>query len=429
MLHKVMNMVENITMNIERYELGPIVAMTSVGPLWSTTTPDGREALIQIRSAQEAGDLLERWRAWSRVTNVHIARLIDVVEHEDGRVALIQEHVRGRPLDTFLGKHSPHRPVWARSLLKEIGEGLQALHEQGIAHTDLSPANVLIHPKRGAVLVDIADQCEEGEGTPEWNYDLSKDVQGDFSALERLGKALGVSETLTALAHVNTGQIAHVDTEELRSAAETVRALRAAAAATPTRSHTKKNPRPKPQRIGTRRAVKLLGIAAITLAIALAGNFLIARTEPLYNPSEEDAIPLTGDERGGNSCPANEHIQTRLKEILSARDKALTTGDISALSTHVTDEARDSDIALVKDLKDHGLQIQNYSTTLLSIEDIRCDPSGQEPQIHLRARVRQEAYRKCHEGTCTQISALPEQEFLLLLQGHDPDVIHVGRSE
>lgn len=81
--------------------------------------------------------------------------------------------VEGRPL----GRRAPEA-----STLAEIRAAVDALHAAGLAHGDLSPANIILGPN-GAVLVDW---LETNAGTEGWGLGIDDAMERDRYALERL---------------------------------------------------------------------------------------------------------------------------------------------------------------------------------------------------------------------------------------------------
>ncbi|MBF0940726.1 MAG: lipopolysaccharide kinase, partial [Schaalia georgiae] len=96
-------------MEIGGYELGTIIHMGANGPLWLTETSKG-PGVVAIRGEREARGSVDRWRAWAGIDSPHVVRLLDVVRHEDGQWAVVQEYIEGRPLDIALASHALRSP-------------------------------------------------------------------------------------------------------------------------------------------------------------------------------------------------------------------------------------------------------------------------------------------------------------------------------
>jgi hypothetical protein len=84
-----------------------------------------------------------------------------------GRAAVVTELVDGVPLRTLLAKHGALTPEAALALLKGVLLGLAAVHGQGLAHRDVSPANLLVRADGTAKLTDVGVAVHPEEpGTP-----------------------------------------------------------------------------------------------------------------------------------------------------------------------------------------------------------------------------------------------------------------------
>jgi serine/threonine protein kinase/tetratricopeptide (TPR) repeat protein len=89
-----------------------------------------------------------------QVTHLNICRIFDVGRHtEEGlEVAfLTMEYIEGETLSSYLRKHGRLTLAEALPLLRQIAEGLSALHEKGIVHRDFKPSNVMVAGDRAVV--------------------------------------------------------------------------------------------------------------------------------------------------------------------------------------------------------------------------------------------------------------------------------------
>ncbi len=101
---------------------------------------------------------------------------------------LVMEHVAGETLQQVIDKQTDektlaHTPATANDIAR-IGAALaraaHSLHQQNTCHLDLKPANVLLHPKGHAVLLDfglsshahypdlLAEELRKAVGSPAW---------------------------------------------------------------------------------------------------------------------------------------------------------------------------------------------------------------------------------------------------------------------
>jgi eukaryotic-like serine/threonine-protein kinase len=102
------------------------------------------------------------------VGNDNLCRIYEFVEHPfrdrfSGDILLIpcftMELLAGDNLGEFIRDHRPLTPGEALPLIRQVGSGLQILHENGIIHRDLKPSNVMLVPRRDgqtrAVVMDF----------------------------------------------------------------------------------------------------------------------------------------------------------------------------------------------------------------------------------------------------------------------------------
>lgn len=96
-----------------------------------------------LRQAQ-AGSLLRFVQESStRIQHPHVLAPMTWVA-EDGQVALLMELVDGGSVASLVGDFGPLPPLLVAELLRQACEGLQAVHEAGVVHRDVTPANLLL---------------------------------------------------------------------------------------------------------------------------------------------------------------------------------------------------------------------------------------------------------------------------------------------
>ncbi len=109
----------------------------------------GGDAALRRRFLQEA-------KAVNRINHPNIVEITDYGE-TDGTAYLVMEYVPGEPLS----RHLAEGPLgFARSLQVglQVASALSRAHEMGVIHRDLTPANVLMVPRRaGPDLVKLTD--------------------------------------------------------------------------------------------------------------------------------------------------------------------------------------------------------------------------------------------------------------------------------
>jgi hypothetical protein len=124
---------------------------------------------------------LEEGRYLRKVESPHVVSVYDAGELEDGRPYLVMSYADQGTLADRLEVEGL-TPAQAIEVVRQVGAGLQALHERGVLHRDVKPANVLFRTvedsRNGSVRAMVADLG--------------------------LGKALDVSSRLTMIAGTPT---------------------------------------------------------------------------------------------------------------------------------------------------------------------------------------------------------------------------------
>lgn len=95
-----------------------------------------------------------------RVRHPHVARPVLATQLDDGRTALVVEHAGGGSLADLIAARGGLRPGEVSTLLVGVARGLTALHRAGLAHGDLTAANVLLTATGRPVVADLGSAVE-----------------------------------------------------------------------------------------------------------------------------------------------------------------------------------------------------------------------------------------------------------------------------
>ena len=132
---------------------------------------------------------LEEGRYLRKVESPHVVTVYDAGELDDGRPYLVMSYAdQGTLADRLEVEGLTVRQ--ALEVVRQVGAGLQALHQRGILHRDVKPANVLFRT------VDAANDPATGPATDSGRHGEVRAMVGDLG----LGKALDVSSRLTMIA-------------------------------------------------------------------------------------------------------------------------------------------------------------------------------------------------------------------------------------
>ncbi len=124
---------------------------------------------------------LEEGRYLRKVESPHVVSVYDAGELDDGRPYLVMSYADQGTLADRLEVEGL-TPAQAMEVVRQVGAGLQALHDRGILHRDVKPANVLFRSVEGG-------DCH-----------TVRAMVGDLG----LGKALDMSSRLTMIAGTPT---------------------------------------------------------------------------------------------------------------------------------------------------------------------------------------------------------------------------------
>lgn len=156
-----------------------MIADGGMGRVYRATGPDGEEVALKLVKPDLAGDLLFRRRfereaqLARRVTHPRVVPVLASGEH-DGIPYLVQTLIRGGSLADKIAREGRLDLGTTVVTCLRLAAGLGALHEVGIVHRDVKPANVLLDEHGVAYITD---------------FGLVKDH--DASLLTRPGQAVG----------------------------------------------------------------------------------------------------------------------------------------------------------------------------------------------------------------------------------------------
>jgi len=122
------------------------------------------DSTVALKMLDIVGDeahrrFLREFNILSRIRHPRIVRSHKWGLHA-GKPYFSMDFLQGRPLsDLIAGEEELEtlRTVWLLPLIRQIGEGLAYIHEQGVVHRDLKPSNIMISMVEGEPVVTILD--------------------------------------------------------------------------------------------------------------------------------------------------------------------------------------------------------------------------------------------------------------------------------
>jgi serine/threonine protein kinase len=161
------------------YTIESVLGVGGMGHVYRAVGPTGEPVALKLVKADLARDHVFR-RRFDReariaqtVTHPHVVPVLDQGEHE-GIPYLAQRFVGNGTFEDAIKKTGAVDLGTAVHVCRQVADGLDALHENGLIHRDVKPANILLDHEGTAYITD---------------FGLAKDSQG--SLLTRPGQALG----------------------------------------------------------------------------------------------------------------------------------------------------------------------------------------------------------------------------------------------
>ena len=142
------------------YRIESILGEGGMGTVYRATAPGGELVALKVAKVELAKDGVFRRRfdregnIALRVKHPHVVPVVDKGE-EEGRPYLAQEYFSGGSLKELLEREGPLRIGPAVKLCLQIGAGLDALHDAGIVHRDVKPANIMFDDREQAYIADF----------------------------------------------------------------------------------------------------------------------------------------------------------------------------------------------------------------------------------------------------------------------------------
>ena len=121
---------------------------------YSTQLTVSGEEQRTLFAAQKERFLLEARILAEFAGDSHIVRISDIFS-ENNTTYIVMEYVEGITLDEYVKQHGTMSFSAVFRMLKPIMNTLGAIHEKGLIHRDISPANIIISSKGEAKLLDF----------------------------------------------------------------------------------------------------------------------------------------------------------------------------------------------------------------------------------------------------------------------------------
>lgn len=397
------------------YQMDGPIGFGADGATWLARATDGSAVAIRGLAAvspQRHRARTDRLQRLATIDHPHLVSLREVIDTESGQMAVVTRAIPGPTLATLRVGRGGLGVAEAIGVGVQLASALVAMHEAGVVHGDLAPANVVLTPGRGAMLVDLAGEpaWEAGTGgfaAPELDcgsiattasdvYALARLIiwlvaEAERAALQRLLVPALATEpqrrcrAADVLAILSAHPQAEVGVPDLRTLAGV--SLREHAHRDLTRRKVAHRPR---HRREPSRTPLLVGALVLVVVLAGATTWLwpgvfarehdggpvpteaggSARDGGVGDGAEPDRSAADGGEPDGGVADGHADLVDAVHELTRARDAALNDGDGPALTRLTMPEspaaAQDEDLAA--DLSSGALQVQGSRTEVIDAE-------------------------------------------------------------
>ncbi len=150
-----------------RYRLERCIGRGGMGEVWEAVhTVIGRRVAIKLvlpeRAASNEHEVIERFlreaRVIAAVGHPSVVEILDFGKAPGDRPYYVMELLAGTTLAERVKRQGPLDWSEAVRVLRQVAEGLAAVHERGIVHRDLKPGNIfLVASSDGAIRAKIID--------------------------------------------------------------------------------------------------------------------------------------------------------------------------------------------------------------------------------------------------------------------------------
>jgi eukaryotic-like serine/threonine-protein kinase len=152
-----------------RYRLDERIGAGGMGEVWRATDEVlGRTVAVKLVLPTLAGDpdfvrrFLAEARAMASVNHPGVVSIHDYGGDTAGAF-LVMEYVAGEPLSRLIGRVGRLTPAATMQVITRAAQALQAVHDMGIVHRDVKPANLLLRPDGAVMVTDFG--VARGAGT------------------------------------------------------------------------------------------------------------------------------------------------------------------------------------------------------------------------------------------------------------------------
>lgn len=160
------------------------IGATSDGTLYRARTQTGQEVGLLIPAKQSASHSL--FQQATRIRHLNVAAVHEIGEIPGGSAYVVLELVSGEPLSDLLARHGAIPLQEAGELFLQAAAGVQAAHDVGLVHADLSPESLLVTRTHSGPLVKLIRFAPLSSSSPTVGIALDHSGSAAYASPERL---------------------------------------------------------------------------------------------------------------------------------------------------------------------------------------------------------------------------------------------------
>lgn len=157
---------------------------TSDGALYRARNRAGQEVGLLIPARQAASPSL--FQQATRIRHLNVAAVHEIGELPSGPAYVVLELVSGEPLSDLLARHGAIPVQEAGELFLQAAAGVQAAHDVGLVHADLSPENFLVTQTHSGPLVKLIRFAPHSSPSPTVGIALDHSGSVAYASPERV---------------------------------------------------------------------------------------------------------------------------------------------------------------------------------------------------------------------------------------------------
>jgi len=162
------------------------VGCTREGPLYLADHPSGPDVALLVLGTEPAPEAHSRFRQAAEIRHRNVAVVHELGEIPEGPAYVVLERLDGVLLSEILVARGALPQDEALGLFLQIAAGLEAAHEVGLVHANLSPETILVTRTADGSLVKLIGFALPSSLPPALEKPIDREVGVEYASPERL---------------------------------------------------------------------------------------------------------------------------------------------------------------------------------------------------------------------------------------------------